>query len=389
MRGMRDSCPVHAGDAMSLPSLAEVEHADWPSLQQMCSDIGLNPKGRSAIVRMRVADHVRRRSPAPSWRPAREHQAALLLRLNHPDLAVRVWESTIHLDAPAPWVGLGYAQVSSGHFPEAAKSFSRATAMGDPSGDLHRAEALAAGGSFEEAAQAFDRFLATRPGDLRGLLMKASFLKRAGFEEESTKVLRTAVDLHPEAQGLRRTLGRSLLQAGHPAAAADALQEAARQDSNDLDTMADEGVALLLAGRTREAIDVLRETLGRDPERADALNNLGIAYLSMGNRKSAATNLKRAAKQFESPRILLNLGKTLEGTKNRAEAVRAYEQALRLRPEDPEALAGRDRLARLTKGTSANPKKAEGKRTKTAKPTKKKSTRPKDDSSPPPSTEMR
>jgi tetratricopeptide (TPR) repeat protein len=384
MRGMRDSRPVHAGDTMSLPSTAEVEHADWPSLQRMCSDLGLNPKGRSAVVRMRVADHVRRRSPAPSWRPAREHQAALLLRLHHPDLAERVWESTIHLDAPAPWVGLGYAQLSSGFLPEAAKSFSRAAAMGDPSGDLHRAEALAAGGKFEGAAQACDRYLATRPGDLRGLLMKASFLKRAGFEDESMKVLHTAVDLNPEVQGLRRMLGRSMLRAGHPAAAADALQEVVRQDSNDLDARADQGVALLLAGRTREAIETLRETLGHDPQRADALNNLGVAYLSMGNRKSATVNLKRAAKQFESPRILLNLAKALEGTRDRAGAIRAYEQALRLSPDDPEALGGRQRLGPPAKGESSKPKKAARRRTKTTK----KSGRSQDDGSASPSTEL-
>lgn len=369
---------------MSLPALAEVEHADWPSLQQMCADLGLNPKGRSAIVRMRVADYVRRRSPAPSWRPAREHQAALLLRLNHPDLAERVWESTIHLDAPAPWVGLGYAQLSSGFLPEAAKSFTRATAMGDPSGDLHRAEALAAGGKFEGAAQSCDRYLAARPGDLRALLMKAAFLTRAGFEEESMKVLRTAVDLHPEARGLRRTLGRTLLRAGHHAAATEALQEAVRQDSNDLDAEADQGVALLLAGRTREAIAVLRETLERVPQRADALNNLGVAYLAMGNYKSAAANLERAATHSESPRILLNLGKALEGTGKREKAIQAYEQVLRLRPEDSEALAGRKRLAPSAKAGSAKPRKGTVKRARGPK----KTSRSRRKSPPPPPAEI-
>src|SRR3989442_1227599 len=32
---------------MSVPSAAEVEHADWPTLQGMCRSLGLNPKGRS------------------------------------------------------------------------------------------------------------------------------------------------------------------------------------------------------------------------------------------------------------------------------------------------------------------------------------------------------
>jgi len=35
---------------VSLPSLAEVEHADWPVLKKMAAGLGLNPKGRSAVV---------------------------------------------------------------------------------------------------------------------------------------------------------------------------------------------------------------------------------------------------------------------------------------------------------------------------------------------------
>src|SRR5437879_9852850 len=151
---MRDSRPLPGGDDVSLPSLAEVERSDWPALQRMCETLGLNPKGRSAVVRMRVADYVRHRVHPPSWRPAREHQAALLTRLGHPDLAERVWESTIQLEAPAPWVGLGHAQLAGGFLAEAAKSFARAAQMGHPTGQLHRAETLAAGADYQGAVRA-------------------------------------------------------------------------------------------------------------------------------------------------------------------------------------------------------------------------------------------
>ena len=341
---MRDSRPLPGGDDVSLPSLAEVEHSDWPALQRMCETLGLNPKGRSAVVRMRVADYVRHRVHPPSWRPAREHQAALLTRLGHPDLAERVWESTIQLEAPAPWVGLGHAQLAGGFLAEAAKSFARAAQMGDPSGELHRAETLAAGGDYQGAVGACEAYLATHALDLRGLLMKSTFLARSGFEEEAIKVLHTATELHPEVPLLKRTLGLALLRSGHHAAAADALQEAAHRDPKDIDAQVGRGAALLLAGRTREAIGVLRETLETDSTRADSLNNLGVAYLAMGRTKSAAVNLERAAKHRESPRILLNLGKVMEDAHEPAEAMRAYDQVLKLRAKDPEAVAGRKRL---------------------------------------------
>jgi tetratricopeptide (TPR) repeat protein len=329
---------------MSLPSLAEVEHADWPSLQRMAETLGLNPRGRSAVVRMRVADLVRRRVQPGSWRPAREHQAALLTRLGHPDLAERVWESTIQLDAPAPWVGLGQAQLAGGSRAEAMKSLKRAVQMGDPSAELHRADALAAGGDLVGAVAACDSFLETHARDLRGLFMKSAFLTRGGFEEEATKVLRTAADLHPEVPGLVRTLGFALLRTGRYAAAAEVLEEAVSRDPEDVDARAACGSALLLAGRTREAIEVFEGALEIDSERPDVRNNLGAAHLALGNPRSAITALEKAAKQRESRRILLNLALAQEAAGQPLKAARTYDQVLRLSPKDPEALAGRKRL---------------------------------------------
>jgi tetratricopeptide (TPR) repeat protein len=330
---------------MSVPSLAEVEHADWPSLQRMAEALGLNPRGRSAVVRMRVADHVRQRVQAPSWRPAREHQAALLTRLGHPDLAERVWESTIQLDAPAPWVGLAEAQLAGGSLSESMKSLKRAVQMGDPSAELHRAEVLAADGDLVGAVAACDAFLTTHPSDLRALFMKSAFLARGGFDEEATKVLRTAADLHPEIHGLVRTLGFALLRSGHYAAAAEILEEAISRDPDDVDARAARGSALLLAGRTREAIGVFEEALERDSARPDVRNNLGAAYLALGNPRSAVSALEKAAKQHESRRVLLNLAQAQEAAGQPIKAARTYEQVLRLRPKDSEALAGRKRLA--------------------------------------------
>ena len=346
---------------MSLRSLAEVEHADWPSLQRMAETLGLNPRGRSAIVRMRVADLVRRRAQPSAWRPAREHQAALLTRLGHPDLAERVWESTIQLDAPAPWVGLGQAQLAGGSRAEAMKSLKRAVQMGDPSAELHRAEALAAGGDLVGAVAACDAFLETHARDLRGLFMKSAFLSRGGFDEEATKVLRTAVEVHPEVPGLVRILGFALLRTGRYAAAAEVLEEAVQLDPQDVDARACRGSALLLAGRTREAITVFEEALEIDSGRPDVRSNLGAAYLALGNPRSAVAALERAAKQHESRRILLNLAHAQEAAGQPVKAARTYDQVLRLRPKDPEALAGRKRLAPPKKSTKT------GRTTKSAK----------------------
>lgn len=341
---------------MSLPSPSEIEHADWTLLKKSAEDLGLNPKGRSDVVRARILDHIRRRTRPEPWRPAAESQAALLTCLGFPDPAIRIWQPGIRLDAPGAWVGLGRAQLVAGDLQEAVKSFDRAAQMGSASAFLHRAEALAAGGDFDAAIRACDAFLAYRPDDLRGLILKANFLARGGWSEEGAAVLRNVFEAHPDVPGLWRGVGTILLKGRRPDPAAEAFREAARSEPSDADAWANRGAALLLAGRIREATGSLREALEVDSHHAVALNNLGIAYLRSGQAKSAAVNLQRAAKHLESPTVLLNLAKVLESERTRSKALEAYDHLLRLKPRDSEALAARRRLRPARRKPSAAPR---------------------------------
>lgn len=352
---------------MSLPSLAQVEHADWPTLQRICTSLGLNPKGRSGVVRMRVLDHLRRRVRAEAWRPGTQHQAALLTRLGHPDSAVRLWESTIQLDEPAPWVGLGGAQLGAGDLTQASKDFDRAVQMGDAAANLHRAESLAAAGNFEGAVRACDAYLASRPRELRGTLLKADFLARGGWTEEAATVLRDAFEARPELRELWRGLGTLFLKGGRYEAAAEAYRESLRGNPKDEVSWLNRGSALLLAGRGHEAIGVLREVLEADPRQASALNNLGVAYLRAGQIRSGAVNLERAAKHLETPGILRNVAKVQEAMHRKPEALESYGRLLALNPKDAEALAARKRLQppppprrRSTRTTRRSPRKRPG-----------------------------
>src|SRR3989441_4325934 len=261
LRGMRDSPALPRGDAVSVPSAAEVEHADWPTLQQMCESLGLNPKGRSGVVRMRVLDHVRRRAHPEAWRAGRDHMAALLTRLGFPNLSEDLWESTIRLDAPAPWVGLGQAQVAGGFLSEAAKSFDRAAQMGDRSALLHRAEALGARGDYDRAIAACESYLADRPEDLRARGMKADFLARSGFTEQAAPVLFAAAQAHPESAVFRSAAGSAFLKAGRPEVALEAFGLPKLANAAGGGGAINHGGALLGLGRTRERGDKFQKAL--------------------------------------------------------------------------------------------------------------------------------
>jgi tetratricopeptide (TPR) repeat protein len=318
---------------VSMPAVAEVEHADWPTLKEMAVDLGLNPKGRSAVVRMRVLDHVRRRTEPEAWRPTSVHQAALLTRLGFPEPAVRLWQATVRLDAPAPWIGLGRAHLDAGDLAEAAKAFDRAAQMGDAAAHLARAEALAAEGKFEAAVRACDAYLATRPGDLRGVALKASFVARGGWNEEAASLLRVAFEDHPQARELWRGLGDLLLRASKYDVAAEAFGEVVRANPSDAGSWTNRGVALLRAGQTKEAIAALREGLEVEPALPEALNNLGVAYFDADQLKPAIANLERAAKHLEIPSVVTNLAKAYEAGQFPTQAEEAYGRVRTLEPK--------------------------------------------------------
>lgn len=324
---------------MSVPALAEVEHADWPTLKEMAVDLGLNPKGRSAVVRMRVLDYVRRRTEPEAWRPTTVHQAALLTRLGFPEPAVRMWESTVRLDAPAPWIGLGRAHLLAGDLSEAAKAFDRAAQMGDAAAHLARAEALAANGNFEGAVRACDAYLAARPRDLRGIALKASFIARGGWNEEAANILRVAFEDHPQVRELWRGLGDLLLRSGKYDVAAEAFYEVVRANPSDAGSWTNRGAALLLAGQTKGAIGAFREALELEPALPEPLNDLGVAYLQSEQVKSAIVNLERAAKHLEIPTVVTNLAKAYEVGQFPRRAEEAYDRVRTLRPKRARAPA--------------------------------------------------
>ena len=84
--------------------------------------------------------------------------------------------------------------------------------------------------------------------------------------------------------------------------------------------MINHGAALLVLGRTREAVEIFQKALEADPDRAEALNDLGVAQLQLGQTELAASNLDRAAKEVDSPRIRLNLAQVVPKTAPRPRA---------------------------------------------------------------------
>jgi Tfp pilus assembly protein PilF len=111
-----------------------------------------------------------------------------------------------------------------------------------------------------------------------------------------------------------------------------------------------EGIELVRAGKFEEAEKVLKEALDADVTFGPAHNNLGKVFYHRQQFYNAAWEFQYAAKlmpDLAEPRN--NLGLVLEAVGKLDDAVGSYDEALKLRPENPQYL-GNDARARFERG---------------------------------------
>ena len=107
---------------------------------------------------------------------------------------------------------------------------------------------------------------------------------------------------------------------------------------NTMDAALQRGLAHHRAGRLAEAEADYHALLAADPRDADALHLLGVAADARGDSARAVALIGQALQVRDSPRFHSNLGMALGRLGRHDEAFAAYQRALRLRPDYPEAL---------------------------------------------------
>jgi cytochrome c-type biogenesis protein CcmH/NrfG len=105
-------------------------------------------------------------------------------------------------------------------------------------------------------------------------------------------------------------------------------------------------------GRYEQAIAHYTTALERDPGNADVRVDRAIAYHSTNQNDKAKAELERAAREHPEHRnAWLNLGVVSSSMGDRATAIRAWEQYLKLEPNGEHSDAIRAELETLKKGS--------------------------------------
>ena len=286
----------------------------------------------------------------PNFTDARNGLGLLLERRGQHDAALAEFRRVIAVDADYAEAhnNIGIILRGRGRIDEAEAAFRRAIAA-DPAfagsysnlalieedrGDLDQAERhfreslrrdganaevrsnfgglLYLSGRLEEAQQELERAIADDPRQPAAYNNLGAVLGRLGHPDEEIAAYRRAVELSPDAADLRHNLGLALLKGGQGEAGENELRRALRIDPGYVAAYLNLGRVLLGGQRSSEALVLLRAGAARLPQDTEVALLLGEAALSAGST---------------------------------AEAVRAFEGALRLRPGDP-AIEERLRVAR-------------------------------------------
>jgi tetratricopeptide (TPR) repeat protein len=178
-------------------------------------------------------------------------------------------------------------------------------------------------------------------------LMDAGDLKAAGAR------FREALAINPRNGQAHITLGNTLEADGNNDEAMAHYSEAVRLDPSSAIAHVNTGNIFLKRGDQARAIAEFQLALESEPNNVYAHYNLGLCYLAANRLSEALVHLIEVERQSPNNATLcFLLGKVNERSGRPGEALRFYQQAIRIRPDYPEA---KDSLAALESGGSARP----------------------------------
>ena len=172
-------------------------------------------------------------------------------------------------------------------------------------------------------------------------------LMQAGRPDLAQPHFAAAAEYIPQLSTAHYNLGVLAQQAGQSEAARHEYELALQYSSDATETaQAHSNLGFLLLDRTENqaALDQFTAALQINPDKPNSLLGRGIAEYRLANLDGAVADLSRAAQTTPLPQADFWLGRALEDSGRKDDAIRAYEAALQLAPGMVEAQQRRDGL---------------------------------------------
>lgn len=156
-----------------------------------------------------------------------------------------------------------------------------------------------------------------------------------GRLNDAISELSTAASLDPKLGEAHNLLGVAYGQKGLQDRAKESYERAVKMEPEDAQTLNNLGFTLYQNGNYRAAIDKLKRAVKLAPQDERILNNLGLALCRMGKFDDAYKSFARAGGELRGN---LNIAKMLERFGREEDAIKYYEGARRVDPNNSFAL---------------------------------------------------
>lgn len=180
----------------------------------------------------------------------------------------------------------------------------------------------------------------TLPQSSEGAARLAQTLDRAvshhmaGRLSDAAEIYNRILATYPDQPDALHLLGMVAYQQGQIERAVTMLEKAVSLAPGNADALNNMGTVLLAAGDARGAVSSLRKALGINPGYFEAHNNLGNALVEARDFGGAEAAYRQAlAIRPDSPEVLNNLAATLNDQNQPQEALPACARAIELNPE--------------------------------------------------------
>ena len=152
---------------------------------------------------------------------------------------------------------------------------------------------------------------------------------------------RRSLQIKPDNPDAFYNLGNAFAKLGDWDEAIGHYRRALQMAPDQADILNNLGFALAARKQFADAIACFETALKLDPDSASTHNNLATRPVQAATIRRSRRNIsgRRCALTPDDPRIWVNLGDVLVKQRQTAEAVKCYQEALRLKPGDPQITA--------------------------------------------------
>jgi tetratricopeptide (TPR) repeat protein len=186
------------------------------------------------------------------------------------------------------------------------------------------------GGQYDQALQAVERALALQPTYEDAIRLHATVLVRQGRVDEGLAEFNRVAAIRPNSVTLHTDMGMALYGASRYAEALSAFEKAIAISPSSAAGLARAGAASQMLGDNAKALDFYEKANAIQP-RAETFSSMGTIYYSLGDYAKASASYEGAVLIRPLGAIThRNLGDAYARLGRRADALRAYRQAVTL-----------------------------------------------------------